>query len=222
MDISGITGGSGISQPSKAQGKDRTELGQEDFLKLMTAQLKNQDPMKPMQSGEFMTQIAQFTSANGIGQMQKSFAEFTQDMKADQALRAAGLVGRQVVVASDSGYLPEGGELGASIHLPRDVDNLTVKVYSAAGEVLDTVELGAQPAGDVEFAWDGQDADGKTLPPGRYSFAASTMWEGETYGLDTFVAAEVESVRLGQNGQSPQLTLAGLGETDLNAVRHIK
>ncbi|KAB7627199.1 flagellar hook assembly protein FlgD [Alkalilimnicola sp. S0819] len=221
IDFSALSGGNGVGG-SQGAGRGKSEMGQEDFLKLMTAQLRNQDPMEPMQSGEFMTQIAQFTSANGIGELSKAFSEFTADMKSDQALRAASLVGREVSIRSPEGYLAEGGELRAGIQLPSRVDNLTVKIRNAAGQLVHERNLGGQPAGQTAFSWDGTDAEGNSLPPGRYQISASTVYEGESYALETVSSAQVQSVRLGQGGQSPTLTLAGLGETSLDSVQQIQ
>src|SRR5690554_4565292 len=109
MDISALTGASGRNTPS--QGKN--ELGQEDFLKLMVTQMRNQDPFAPMDNGQFLAQMAQFSAASGIGELQKSFEAFQQSMAASQTLSAASLVGREVMVESPEGHLSEGGSLDA-------------------------------------------------------------------------------------------------------------
>jgi len=87
----------GLMKPQSAR-KPRNKLGQEDFLKLMTTQMTHQNPLKPMENTQFLTQLAQFGTVNGIQALQKSFADFANAIASDQALQAAGLVGRQVLV----------------------------------------------------------------------------------------------------------------------------
>src|SRR5690625_1502858 len=104
INLNGLTD-SGDSQNTRQQ-KAPGEIGQEDFLKLMVTQLQNQDPFSPMENGEFLAQIAQFTTATGIQELQQSFERFSSNIKTEQALQAASLVGRNVVVESDVGQLP--------------------------------------------------------------------------------------------------------------------
>ena len=82
---------------------DKKEMGQEDFLKLMTTQLQNQDPMKPMENGDFLAQIAQFSTVDGIGKLQESFEALSGSLHSNQALQASGLIGRNVMVPSNAG-----------------------------------------------------------------------------------------------------------------------
>jgi len=222
FDVSGITGNSANGPAANGEGKRRDELGQEDFLELMTTQLRNQDPLKPMENGDFMAQIAQFTSASGIQDLQSAFGEFSDSMQATQSLQAAGLVGRQVLVDSASGFLPEGGQLEGSVSVPSAVDNLTVSISDAAGQTVRQLDLGARPAGNAGFRWDGTDGQGRPLPAGTYSVRASTRAGGGEAGLDTRMAATVESVSLSRDGRSPQLELEGLGAMSLADVRQVK
>lgn len=221
FDVSGING-SGATGATSGEGKRRDELGQEDFLELMTTQLRNQDPLKPMESGDFMAQIAQFTSAAGIQDLQSAFGDFSESMQATQSLQAAGLVGRQVLVDAGSGYLPQEGALEGSVSVPSSVDNLTVTITDTAGQTVRQLDLGGRPAGSAAFQWDGRNAAGERLPAGTYSVQASTRLGGEAVGLDTRMAATVESVSLSRDGRSPQLELEGLGSMSLADVRQVK
>ncbi len=212
--------GLGISTESTK--KANNDVGQEDFLKLMIAQLQNQDPFNPMDNGEFLTQIATFTTATGINQLQASFSRFQQDMANSQALYAASLVGREVKVESTMGYLPADGEMTTIIGVPENINNLTIRVYSSAGELVYQQELGEQEAGEREFRWDGIDQNGRELPPGRYYVSAQTEILGEMYSLPTYAFAKVQSVTLGKGGEPPFLNFEGLGELSLAAVRNIR
>ncbi len=222
IDFSAIGRSDGTERSVENREKERTQLGQKDFLKLMTIQLSNQDPLQPMENGDFMAQMAQFSSASGIQELQEAFSGFRADMQGDQALRAASLVGRRVVAESDRGQLPEEGDLTGAVDLPVDVENLTVRISDASGQVVRRLDLGAQVAGDAEFAWDGRNADGERLPPAEYRIAAQTEIEGESASLQTLIDAEVQSVSLGRGGEPPRLDLAGMGELSLADVRQIK
>lgn len=220
LDLSSInpTAGSG----SGGEDKKRDELGQEDFLKLMTTQLNNQDPMKPMENGDFMAQIAQFTSASGIQDLQSSFKDFSESMQSNQSLQAAGLVGRQVLVESDRGYLPEGGELEGSVNLPSSVGNLSVSITDGSGQTVRELDLGSRPAGTATFQWDGRDDQGQPMPAGSYQIRASARSGGQEEDVSTQVAATVASVGLSRDGRAPQLELEGIGARSLSDVRQVK
>ncbi len=219
IDMNAISAGKAAQA---ADEKERTELGQADFLKMMTTQLANQDPLNPMENGDFMAQIAQFTSASGIQELQASFEGFRLDMQSSQALRASALVGRDVVVESDRGQLPAEGELTGAISLPAAVENLTVTISDSSGQAVRQLELGQQSAGPVALVWDGLDEDGQRLPAGEYRISAQTRIEDENVSLQTLMDAEVLSVTLGRGGEPPRLNLEGIGELSLAAVRQVK
>lgn len=219
IDFSAIGGGA-ATRAGGVSG-DGGPLGQEDFLRLMLAQLRHQDPLSPMQSGEFLTQIAQFTTATGVGKLQSAFEGFEDTMQAGQALRAASLVGRKVMVSSSTGYLPPDQPMTGSVQVPAAVENLAVTVRDSAGQVVRRIEFGSQTAGDVPFAWDGRGADGERLPAGSYRVSAQTEIAGEPFALEVLSAAEVRSVLLTRGDEPPRLNLEGLGELSLAAVRQV-
>ncbi|ABI56249.1 flagellar hook assembly protein FlgD [Alkalilimnicola ehrlichii MLHE-1] len=222
MNISGAGSGD-YSRAQPTQREPAGELGQDDFLKLMITQLQNQDPMNPMESGEFMSQIASFTTASGMDQLQKSFSEFQQDMRANQALQAASLVGREVLVETDAGRLPADGEMTGIVQLPSAVANANIHIHNAAGERVRTLATGEQPSGDYRFAWDGRADDGRTLPPGAYRVTASTQVEGEERSLRVMNSAPVVSVTLaGENERGPRVNLDGIGEMALSDIRRVQ
>ncbi len=217
------TGGSDDKkQPDGAAGKGHDELGAEDFLKLMITQFQNQDPFEPMESGEFLGQLAHFTSANGITQMKQSFDEFATGMKSDQGLRAANLVGRDVLIESGSGALREGESLSGAVQMLAQIDSPVLRIENAAGEVVREMSLESHADGLAHFSWDGQDDKGKQMAPGTYYLSAQGSRDGETIGLDVLTAARVNSVTLGQGGESPRLSLDGVGDKSLDDVRQIQ
>ncbi|MFO8151716.1 flagellar hook assembly protein FlgD [Thioalkalivibrio sp.] len=207
-------------EPSPAEkGKDR--LGQGDFLELMTTQLENQDPFQPMESGEFLGQLAQFGTVSGIEDLQKSFQDLTGSVYSGQALQAAGLVDREVMVPVEMSIVdPAQGQWGAA-ELPSSTSDLVVGVYDASGALVRRMALGPQEAGLTEFRWDGRDESGEVAPAGVYEFRAETRDAGRTEALEMFLASRVESVSLGNRDGSLTLTVQGLGEIDFSKVRRI-
>ena len=200
---------------------DPSRLGQEDFLQLMITQLNNQDPFKPMASGEFLTQIAQFSQASGIQELQNSFAELSSALTSSQALQASALVGRTVLVESSEAALAAGGTVSGRVELPQPVQSLQVEVLGPAGEVLRRLDLGPQAAGQAAFTWDGRDDAGNPLPPGAYTLRAVAGSGGESAAATVLLAARVDSVTLGGGAGGITLNLAGLGQRPLGDVREI-
>lgn len=208
---------------SRREPLKKKELGQEDFLKLMTTQLTNQDPMKPMENGEFLGQIAQFASVRGLETLNESFASLKDSLYSNQALQASVLVGRSVLIPGKVGMLtPERGTLAGAAELPANVDDLTVRITDAVGQTIRAIPMGAQRAGNVDFVWDGKDEGGRLMPPGYYGVQASGRVAGQSVATETMVEAHVDSVSLGGSSGSVSLNLAGLGARDFQDVREIR
>lgn len=203
-------------------GQGMMDMGSEDFLRLLTTQLKNQDPLNPTDSTEFMGQIAQLTSASGIQELNTAFADLTEGLRGNQTMQAASLIGREVTVESGAGYLPEGESLSGTVNLPAGVDNLTVTVTDSAGQVVRQLELGSHAGGAVDFSWDGMSAGGERMPAGSYGITATAGADGEGQSFQVMTAAEVDSVNLGAAGKNPTLNLRGIGEVSLAAVRQVR
>lgn len=213
----------GIQDKQAQDNKKRTTLGQEDFLNLMITQLRNQDPMKPTDNGEFIGQMAQFSTVAGQQDMQKSIDNLSNSLVSSQALQASSLVGRFVLAPSDAGYLPEGeGErfFGAA-DLPSSTNNLTVNILTESGQLVKSIPMGNQNEGMVRFSWDGTNQQGEPMPAGVYKISANAYIDNDSQAVDTLVVAPVESVTLGRGGQKMSLNVSGLGAMDLDSVREI-
>ncbi|WP_193072899.1 flagellar hook assembly protein FlgD [Pseudomonas sp. FME51] len=195
------------------------ELGKNEFLELLVAQLNNQDPMSPQENGEFIAQLAQFSTVEGIEKMNSSIDAMASSFQSSQALQASSLVGRTVIIPTDQAMVdPQAGFTG-QLALPQASGAVTVSVYDDAGSVVSTINLGAQEAGINEFAWDGKDASGNVLPAGKYRFEGQASINGETIQLATLLPANVDSVSLGVgHGGEMVLNLAGLGSIGLSEV----
>lgn len=204
---------------AKASEKSKS-LGQEDFLKLMTTQLQNQDPMKPMENGDFLAQIAQFSTVQGIGDLNKSFASLSNSLVSSQALQATNLVGHQVLAPTGVAALKAGSGIRGTVELPAASGEVAVNVRDQSGQVIRRLELGSQAAGSADFQWDGLMNNGKFATPGTYFLSAEASIDGRFESVDTLLASDVRSVTLSNSG-GLLLDLDGVGALDFSEVRQI-
>ncbi|WP_045738593.1 flagellar hook capping FlgD N-terminal domain-containing protein [Xanthomonas sp. MUS 060] len=194
-------------------------LKQADFLKLMTEQLQHQDPLKPMDNSQMVSQMAQLSTVQGIGDLNKTVTALSSSMSTDQVLRGANLIGHKVLVPSAG--LPlgnDGGAGGMVAATSGGVVNLTIS--DANGKAIKQISVAADKAGQIPFNWDGTDANGARMPAGTYSVTATQNdTTGASTTLSTYVQAPVESAIIGSDGI--YLDLTGLGTTPLSNVIRI-
>jgi len=218
-----------IARKTETDPKDN-ELGQKAFLELMITQLENQDPLSPQENSEFIAQLAQFSSVESLDKLNNNFDTFTNSFVANQALQASTLVGRSVSVPSRSTMLDEGGVVSASVDIPSSASDVTVSIYNDSGALVEQMNLGVQPAGEMVLRWDGLHAElngemldwqsrhEEGLGSGIYEFEVSSNVDGEGTQLDTALSANVNSVTVGANGVLT-LNLAGIGAVSLADVK---
>ena len=219
MSVSSVTNPyADLGLAVRQSGSERTELGQDAFLKLMTTQLQYQDPFKPMESGEFLGQIAQFSTVSGIQAMQESLAGLSTALTSNQTLQAATLVGHGVMVPGDEAYLFSEGGVAGAVEMEAS-GGVVVEITDSAGQVVRRMDLGTQPAGDASFAWDGLDESGNRVAEGVYGVRANVSNGGTSKAAATQVMGMVSSVSLGSAGLS--LNLYGMDPVALSAVREI-
>jgi flagellar basal-body rod modification protein FlgD len=194
-----------LQTPQPAARKDSKSLGQEDFLALMITQLQSQDPLKPMENGEFIGQMAQFSTVTGISEMTKSVSTLTEAYNSGQALQAASMVGRTILTEGSSASLTADQALTGAVDLPYATQSAKVRIYSDTGQLVRELPLGPQDAGISNFSWDGTLANGQTAPAGRYSMTAAIESRTGDTALVTYIASKVSSVTLSGNGSGTQL-----------------
>ncbi|HEY5803460.1 MAG TPA: flagellar hook assembly protein FlgD [Lysobacter sp.] len=200
------------------QATRNSSLGQADFLRLMTEQFKNQDPLKPLDNAQFLGQLAQFSTVQGIDKMQGAMEAVASVMESDQALRAATLVGRDALVEASTVELAGGAGVDGEVTAPK-AGTITFEVVDAAGVRVRQMAVEAEAAGDTKFKWDGLNDAGQPTPAGRYTIRATTGSAADSESLAVRVAARVDSVSVEPTGLV--LNLAGLGSHPLSSVRRI-
>ena len=185
-------------------------LGKDSFMQLLVTQLKNQNPLDPQNNSEFVAQLAQFSSLEGITTLNDSVTAIAGNYKSTQALQASSLVGRSVIVQSGSTQVDTTKSLSGSISVPSSVSAVKVAITDKDGKTVKTIDLGAQSAGTSSFTWDGTKTDGTKADPGTYTFAATTSIDNTSVALVTYLPATVNSVTISQTGGELMLNLAGL------------
>ncbi|MEK8090587.1 flagellar hook assembly protein FlgD [Thermithiobacillus plumbiphilus] len=202
------------SQPGQQQ------LGQNEFLKLMTTQLSNQNPLEPMDNGKFLAEMAQFSTATGIQQLQVSNQKLLDAMESGQGLQAASLMGRSVVAPGSQLTLAAGQGASAGFSLEAPADSVAVSIRDAAGQVVRTLTLGAQDAGTQSFQWDGKTESGEQAAAGNYSFSVQALAGGKPLNAEAFSVAPVQSVLFSPEGVKLELG-NGLGRVALSQIKQI-
>lgn len=209
----------GFNQPAQSPNKD---LGQKDFLRLMVAQVQNQDPLQPQANGEFLAQLAQFSTNDGITKMQSSLQELASSLQSNQALQASALVGRKVLINNDKlSISDQSPDAKVTVEMFKGVTNLSASIYSESGELIKTIPLGQPEPGYFEFTWDGTQKSGERAPTGKYRVEVHGSYAGNEGALDTMTSSNVNSVSLGQNGEGLRLNVDGVGSVSLADVRRI-
>jgi len=200
--------------------KSASTLDINDFLTLMSTQLNNQDPLKPLDSTAFVAQLAQFGTVSGIQSMQASLATLSSSLRASQALSGATLVGHAVLAPGGQGSYTAGGGLYGTIDVPQGASSVAVGVYDAAGQLVRHLAMPAT-AGQQQFSWDGKSDGGADLPSGQYTIKAVANVGGAGQSLQPSLYATVGSVSIGSDGTSLTLNTRELGPVALGSVTQI-
>lgn len=196
------------------------ELGSEEFLALMVAQMENQDPTEPMDNMQFIAQLAQFGTVSGVQELNDAFSGLAAAMSGNQALQAASLVGRDVVTDTNVGTLREvvDGDGESAFVLDATVDfggtsaGGNLYVQDESGRLVYSTSL--PPAdGDLKVRWDGRDEEGSLLPAGRYRISAEAMINGQSQAVSVYAHQQVQSVAV--EGATGQVTLELIGGEEI-------
>ena len=217
-DIINGTGAAGAAQQGSGI-KKKDQLGQAEFLELMIAQLKNQDPFKAMDPSQFLGQLAQFSTVTGIQQMQDAFGTLSDSMRSSQVLDGSTMIGREVLVASEGATLQAEGSVHGAFDVPAGATGLTLNIRDANGTLVRHTAL---PAGTglQEFSWDGTADNGARAAAGNYTFEAIATGGGRSESLEMLLSSRVTSVTI---DPSTGLTLntQDLGARALSDVRRV-
>ena len=191
---------------------------QNRFLTLLTAQLKNQDPTAPMDSAQMTSQLAQISTVDGIERLNATLQKMLGNTADAQAMQAAALVGRGVLVPGSTLQLVEGAAVGA-LELAGPADEVTVTIKDASGLVQRTLNLGALPAGVNGFAWDGKNDAGAPVADGSFSMSIAAEQGGKKLGANALALGMVSSITRGAQGMTVNVgSLGAFGLADIKEI----
>jgi flagellar basal-body rod modification protein FlgD len=192
-----------------ADENDNGMLTQADFFALLTQELANQDPTKPVDNNEMISQMTAFSTTDGVSKLNESFAGFASSMTSSQALQASSLVGRSVLVDDNVFGMTEGESVKGKIVTSEPASNVNIYVENIAGEIIQTVPVGDIVAGGSAFTWDGQKSDGTAAGTGAYRFRMVGLVDGQVSELQAMTYRKVDSVTLAGSGGGVVLNLNG-------------
>ncbi|KZY63134.1 flagellar biosynthesis protein FlgD [Oleiphilus sp. HI0071] len=212
---------SGYRLEGSQEAAKKGDLGKNEFLELMIAQLENQNPLEPQDNGAFISQLAEFSALEEMQQISSTVDSFSEQFQSSQALQASAMVGRNVLVPGADSPLLSDGTISGMIDLPSGTSNLSVSILNGSGELVRRIDMGQQFAGSVPFSWDGKNEQGDVMPNDRYTIKAESKTSTGSEQLDTLFASQVISVSIAQGGGAVTLNLAGLGSVPIESVREI-
>lgn len=193
-----------------------TENPQDRFLKLLVTQMKNQDPLKPLDNAEVTSQLAQISTVTGIDKLNTTLQLLSSDYEDSQSIEATGMIGHDAFVPGKAIQLDKDAAI-AGIELAQPVDQLKVTILDSSGIAIRNIDLGAKPTGVSAIGWDGMTDSGAKAAIGDYTFEVSAQQGGNDIKVNTLSLGSVNSVSHGEQG-----TLLDMGKLGLVSLSDVK
>ncbi len=197
---------------------DANQEAQDRFMTLLVSQMKNQDPLNPMDNAQVTSQLAQLSTVSGINKLNSSLEAFIASSQTNQALQASSMIGRVVVTPGNSLSLQEGAGVLA-FELPSTADTVKVTIRDSSGNAVKELSVGRQTAGVIPLQWDGKDDAGNAVADGQYKFEVNASLGGKAVTATTLSYGEVLSVSSSSSGA--QLNLSNLKPIGLDAIKQV-
>ncbi|MGA2023216.1 MAG: flagellar hook capping FlgD N-terminal domain-containing protein [Steroidobacteraceae bacterium] len=214
------TASTGTGSASGSAGSGIAGLTMNDFLTLMTAQLQNQDPLNPADSNEFLSQLSELSTVQGISQMNTTMTALSTSLISSQALASASLVGQNVLAPATSASYTSGSTLSGAVQVPTGANSVMLTITNAGGALVDQIPVSAT-SGLQNFTWNGTTSNGSAAPSGTYNVAATAAVGAANQSASTLLAGTVQSVSLGTSGTGVTLNTPQLGSVALSNVQQI-
>ena len=208
------------ADPAAGLRKEMPQFGADQFITLMLAQIKNQDPLKPLEPAEFLGQLAQFSTVTGIQEMGSSVSDLVGSMRSSQALSGANLVGRDVLAPGDTAVFDGTTPVRAAVEAPSGAERVEFVVRDASGAVVRRAQVQPSVSGVTEMAWDGRADNGTVMPAGAYRIEALSRFGARGESAQVLLHSRVDSVTLDAAGRGIVLNTRN-GSLPLGAVRRV-
>lgn len=196
---SGLNGVSTGKTTDTSSNKNSADEIQNQFMTMLVTQLRNQDPLNPMQSAEMTSQLAQINTVSGIEKLNSTLASMMSTYNSSQSMQAAAMLGKNVLIPGGNLGLVKSQAVGG-FELDGDADKVTLTIKDADGKVVKTVDLGAAKAGSHLYAWDGKDDADTVLKDGTYTTTVEASKGGEAVTSRPLQLGMVSAVVRGKSG----------------------
>ena len=217
----GLKSSTSTTASSTTSKEKSSSLTQEDFLSLLTTQLAYQDPTKPVDNAQMVSQMAQISTVDGITSLNSSVSNLSTVVTSSQALMASSLVGQKVLLPSSTGYITSGAGMSGVVATGEGASDLTISIKNSSGAVVYQTNVSGDQNGNVPFSWDGKDSKGNALPEGKYTVSATGLVDGKSQALSGLVYGKVNSVTLGSSSTTTALNINGLGSVKLSNILEV-
>jgi len=212
-------GSTSTSSSSSASAVPTQTLDENDFLKLLMAQLQNQDPTAPVDDQQFAAELAQFSSLQELQTIGQQIGNLATAQSAANQMETTGLVGKGVVFSTSQVPFDGADPVTLAANLPSAASSATVAVTDSAGNVVRTLSLGAEPAGMNAFTWDGKDNNGNPVAAGTYNIAITASdANGQTLNASVLEEGTVTAVTYSSTGSSSPVLIVGNQQVSLTNV----
>jgi len=193
--ISQIQSAAATAQQQASSKDNSTTLGKDDFLKLLTTQLQQQDPTQPMDNTAFVAQLAQFSSLEQMSNVNDTLTKMLTAQGTALQTTAADMVGKNAIFTTDQVNLVMGNTATIAANLSQAAANVNLVIQDSSGNAVRTAALGACPSGMNKFTWDGLDDNGSQLPTGTYTTQIlATDINGKSVSLTQSSSAPITGV----------------------------
>jgi flagellar basal-body rod modification protein FlgD len=187
-------------------------------MKMLIAQLQNQDPTNPMDNAQMTSQLAQLSTVDGINQLNNTMTSLINNTQSSMAYQAANLIGHNVLIPSNQTSLSN-GQAFFGIQLPSAADNVNVNIKNSANQTVRVLTLGSQAAGSASSSWNGKDSNGNTLADGKYTFQVEATSAGQPITATGTNVAKVTSIS--QSGGNVMLNLDNMTAVNASSLLQI-
>jgi flagellar basal-body rod modification protein FlgD len=195
-----------------------TEI-QDRFLTLLVTQLKNQDPLSPMDNSQITTQLSQISTVSGIDKLNDTVAGLATALAVSQTMNSASMLGRQVIAPGSTVTLADKRAAGA-IELTEPADKVSLTIVGPAGDVVRRLELGPSEAGLQAFTWDGTAENGSAAKDGTYTYRVDAVRSGKAVSASAYTVGTVTGI--GVSGKDPTLIVNGSAEVRFADVKRVQ
>lgn len=205
-----------LNTKSSSTSTDTATSTQDRFLKMLVAQLQNQDPLNPMDNAEITSQLAQLSTVTGIDKLNATMAALSSSMAFGQSVNATSMIGHGVLVEGSALTLTNSVGVGGML-LTQAADSVTVTIKDSSGNIVEKLQYGAQDAGVLPFSWNGETTANTTAADGAYTFSVEAMLNGVSSTPTRLSYGLVNAVTPGADGAT--LEVGNMGTFALSAVK---